>query len=403
MKNKKCISPVVAVALLLIVAVAAIVSFHTWFSGYQSGVFTDTEIKSNEALDNTLKIEDLIDNTLYIVNNVRDGLNVNELKINGNVCILTNLSLGMNEIDVTNCLSGLSTSTPDIVLITEKNVVSKKVYYDSLNSSSVISFLNCSALNGGEWVLVPGDSDLGTSDFCVMKYEATNWAGSIGMSREDSPPSTGTPQTSVITQCDNLNNVTGNYHLITNNEWVTIARNVEIVSANWIGGVIGSTIASGGGLKRGNLGFVDSTAYNGNDPEYGSGRDAKASLELTNGEVIWDFSGNLHEWVDFTFNSNVESAMGTAGGTFEWSNISGHDSFKSSNLVYNSTHGIGMVYADNDDAWPSGTIHAIVRGGSHSMPTSPSYQGWGGIYWLDAGKSPSSTDVGLGYRCAYTP
>ena len=32
----------------------------------------------------------------------------------------------------------------------------------------------CSDLADGEWVKVPGDPNYGTSDFCVMKYEAKN-------------------------------------------------------------------------------------------------------------------------------------------------------------------------------------------------------------------------------------
>ena len=41
--NKKAISPVVATALLLVVAVVAVVGFQTWFASYQSGVETQVE------------------------------------------------------------------------------------------------------------------------------------------------------------------------------------------------------------------------------------------------------------------------------------------------------------------------------------------------------------------------
>jgi len=44
---KKAISPVVAVALLLVVAVVAVVGFQTWFNTYSSGIFTNTEQKSS--------------------------------------------------------------------------------------------------------------------------------------------------------------------------------------------------------------------------------------------------------------------------------------------------------------------------------------------------------------------
>jgi len=48
LKIKKGISPVVATALLLVVAVVAVVGFQTWFSSYQGGVETQVEGESGE-------------------------------------------------------------------------------------------------------------------------------------------------------------------------------------------------------------------------------------------------------------------------------------------------------------------------------------------------------------------
>ena len=174
--SNKAISPVVATALLLVVAVVAVVGFQNWFQTYQSSMFSDVEIKSNSAT-NGLSIEGLIGNFLYVINNIQDNLSIGELKIGGNICTITNnLTLGMNEIPVSSCTSGLTTSTPDIVLITDKTIISKTVYLK--NAGTVVSSsLDCSTLNGGDWIKVPGNGALGTSDFCVMKYEA-KWNGS---------------------------------------------------------------------------------------------------------------------------------------------------------------------------------------------------------------------------------
>ncbi len=46
MNNKKCISPVVATALLIVVAVLAVVGFQGWFGTFSSKLFTDTETQS---------------------------------------------------------------------------------------------------------------------------------------------------------------------------------------------------------------------------------------------------------------------------------------------------------------------------------------------------------------------
>ena len=46
--------------------------------------------------------------------------------------------------------------------------------YSIVANTSVVSTLDCSSMADGEWVRVPGDQTYGTSDFCVMKYEAKN-------------------------------------------------------------------------------------------------------------------------------------------------------------------------------------------------------------------------------------
>jgi len=57
-------------------------------------------------------------------------------------------------------------------------------------------------------------------------------------------------------------------HLITNEEWMTLARNIEIVPSNWSSETVGQ-----GSLKRGNAGdAVANVSYNGADPENGTSR-----------------------------------------------------------------------------------------------------------------------------------
>jgi len=50
MYSKRAISPVVATALLLVVAVVAVVSFQTWFGSFSSSTFSKVEIESNEGI-----------------------------------------------------------------------------------------------------------------------------------------------------------------------------------------------------------------------------------------------------------------------------------------------------------------------------------------------------------------
>src|SRR4030042_342426 len=92
------------------------------------------------------------------------------------------------------------------------------------------------------------------------------------------------------TACESLGS---GYHLLTNAEWMTIAKNIESTPASWTGGAVGN-----GMIKRGNVGTDDAGSYNGADPEYGTGRNTKAELKLSTGASIWDFSGNADEWVN---------------------------------------------------------------------------------------------------------
>ncbi len=432
--SKKGISPVVATGLLLVVAVISVMSFNTWFNTFQSGVLSNIETKSNDAsLGGSLKIDALIRNKLYILNNLRDNLSIKEIKVDKNLCNLSNvdnLSLGLNEITLEGCLDNLSTDKPLISLVTDTKIVSKYIYIKDANvvsssEGSGSASLDCSSLNGGEWILVPGNSDLGTSDFCVMKYEAkattsslSNLFNSIYMncgngndygtnncSTDGSVNITSKPEYDPLTQvtqvearqlCENLG---PGYHLITNAEWVTIARNAENVASNWADGVIGSTVASGGGLKRGNIGIDDNVSYDGANPaDRSSDTNSKAMLTLSNGETIWDLSGNVWEWNNDTFNNNTESSLGQGSfGWYEWTQITGYDYLEPFDSTLYSTNGVGRVYVNTHDAFPSGTVHGFLRGGCWSDGADA------GAFALNLDFAPSYSAVYIGFRCSYSP
>ena len=137
MLDKKALSPVVATALLIVVAVIAVVGFQSWFGTFSSGLFSKTEIESDEGTDATLSIESLIGSTLYIKNNVADNLSINTLKIGNVDCnISSNLSIGVNEINVNSCLQNFTTNIYEVVLITDEKIISEKAYIEELSISS---------------------------------------------------------------------------------------------------------------------------------------------------------------------------------------------------------------------------------------------------------------------------
>lgn len=99
-------------------------------------------------------------------------------------------------------------------------------------------------------------------------------------------------------------------HLITNDEWMTIAVNVINNPENWANRILGSTISSGGGIFRGSVNLNDSVSCGNNtyltgtepglnclvDNAHHTNRN-KRMLILDNGEEIWDLSGNYSHFI----------------------------------------------------------------------------------------------------------
>lgn len=140
MFNKKGLGPVVGTALLLVVAVAAVVGFQSWFSEYSSTLFTDAEVQSNSALDNPVEVDRLIGNTLYLVNNNQENVSVNKVELDSINCPLTqDLIPGVNRINVSSCLENTTTITPDVVVVTNDGIYTETVFLNEQSLTSDVS------------------------------------------------------------------------------------------------------------------------------------------------------------------------------------------------------------------------------------------------------------------------
>jgi hypothetical protein len=138
MYNKKTISGIVAIALLLVVSVLAVVGFQGWFNTYYSSVLNDVEVRSSNSVDGSINIEKVIGNTLYVKNNAVDNLSINDIKISNITCnISQDLSLGINEINIEYCINMTTRSTTDVVLVTNQGVYVKEVFLKKTNSDKV--------------------------------------------------------------------------------------------------------------------------------------------------------------------------------------------------------------------------------------------------------------------------
>ena len=175
--GKKGISPVVAVALLLVLVVVSVVGFQNWFNSYQIGVLVDTETQSNSATNGEVKIEKLIDTSLYVINNVEDNLSINELKISGEKCIISKkLRLGMNKINVSDCIEDINSSMSNVVLATNSQISENYFYVEKVQKISIPSCV-------GDWVQATGP----ISNICVYNLDLGVFTWKSDVSSCESP------------------------------------------------------------------------------------------------------------------------------------------------------------------------------------------------------------------------
>lgn len=247
------------------------------------------------------------------------------------------------------------------------------------------------------YILVPGNPTFGTSDFCVAKYEMKN-VGGVATSQASGKPWVNINRNDARAKCQSLG--TG-YKLISNAQWQTIARNIEQVAANWQNGSVGS-----GALNRGHstVSPSDSLAASSNDNDACSGtgqsctgstwNSLKRTHKLSNGEVIWDFSGNVSEWVNDDYSSLGVNPAFDSGKWIEFTSSSvgtnNRKLFGPSNSSWSSTQAVGKVYG--------GSAGGIYRGGAWNSITANI-----GIFTTYLINKAAFLNAYIGFRCVYDP
>jgi len=272
------------------------------------------------------------------------------------------------------------------------------------------------------FIPVPHNTEVGTTkDFCVMKYEAKD-NGGVAASQAAGNPIVIINAVDSQTKCTALG---ANYDLISNPERMTIARNAESVSSNWSTGTVGTGVMARGWTASTSALPVDpwqNTAVAPSTDEnclYNTGLNTCASsgdhlyrrtLALSNGEEIWDLSGNVMEWVDWetggvftTVNQEDKAFVNADGGAvLGWRefmsldrNIDNGDvmnplTWQSSTPALNSAHGIGQYYAGTYGGAP-------LRGGSWIDGARS------GAFTLSLVRISSNVNALFGFRCVYRP
>jgi prepilin-type N-terminal cleavage/methylation domain-containing protein len=233
-------------------------------------------------------------------------------------------------------------------------------------------------------------------------------------------------QLQAITACQSIG---AGYHLITNAEWMTIARDIEDTSDNWSTGIVGS-----GGIYRGITNEANSAASLGcatadstgvgprayaakplstDTTKFATAKasdcDSKRQHKLSNGQIIWDMAGNVWEHVNkgntidgSLYNDANSWKSNICSGVNTWASFYNNDGVaacvysngysyanqwpKITNL--NASNGIGRIYSSTI------TNGVFLRGGdARAGPTA-------GVFSSHLGLSAFGAGQTLGFRCA---
>lgn len=265
------------------------------------------------------------------------------------------------------------------------------IMYRVASDSSVPILGNCSgyfACSAG-FVLVPGNTTFGTSDFCVAKYEAKN-VGGMAVSQAAGTPWVSINQTDAITAAAAA---CSGCHLITEAEWMTVATDLYNVASNWTGGAVGS-----GSLYLGNNDGVPGTPLDASADDtngyYGTGNaagsDQRRTFYLSNGNVIWDLTGNAYDWTQGTIAAGQQPGL-SSDSAYSWK--SWNNSFlnmyglpatsqpnaMNASAISWSSKGLGSLYSNHADT----STRGFLRGGHYGNTTN------GGLFTLNLNYRPS--------------
>jgi len=175
--------------------------------------------------------------------------------------------------------------------------------------------------NCPEWfIAVPWNKTFSQAWFCVAKYEMSfawltdtdwtdqnsysyldNWDQWTVVSAKWNSPIAEITQAEAITECTDLWKW---YHLITENQWMTIARNIELESVNWSSLIVWNWWIFTGISNNTTLWCSWTwTTYLPSATAYGSTTwhnicNWKNKLTLSNSQEIWDFAWNVWEHVN---------------------------------------------------------------------------------------------------------
>lgn len=164
------------------------------------------------------------------------------------------------------------------------------------------------------YIPVPWNKELGQPPFCIWKYEAYSSNGTTTWWYHTAPGNQPVIEISATNNSGstfmNCSANGENYHIMTMMEWLTIARNIEMVGSNWTWWITGSWYIIWGNNSD-NITWFDINWIKliwGNDIRVTWEQNEMRTLTLSNWEIIWDFIWNVAELVKGLNNYTLDNS-----------------------------------------------------------------------------------------------
>lgn len=113
-------------AILLIISILSFVSYSLWikFSNQKNDY-----LSNNEDLIKSFEMDKLVNNVLYVKNEISDDLEIDYIYVGNKNCeLFPTLNLGINSIDLNNCITGLNSGNYEVMLISGNEKFKKSFY-----------------------------------------------------------------------------------------------------------------------------------------------------------------------------------------------------------------------------------------------------------------------------------
>ncbi len=243
------------------------------------------------------------------------------------------------------------------------------------------------------YVSVPPNPEYGIVDsFCVAKYEMKKGANGVAISQYQGVPWVRMTQESAKAACENIGE---GYHLITNAEWMTVVRNMELVEENWENGEVGLSRMNRGRWSIGNCSSHSGRVIAAEKEDTHPWSIDRRTHYLSTGDVIWDMAGNAGEFVDWPgfLNFDFPTPNGEIKDTTPTEDLPKKSYFPIQEQLTNHDNSIGNYKV-------TANHNSVIRGGS----SCPNFSA-PGLFSLSFHNVINSWNTYYpydGFRCAYS-